>query len=84
MNEKLVNEFFMGEGINSYNLFGAHIVDKGVEFVIYAPNARSVRLAGDFNCWSNNTHFLKKDHRGIFYTYIEGLTQYSRYKYIIE
>lgn len=84
MNEKLVNEFFMGEGINSYNLFGAHMVDKGVEFVIYAPNARSVRLAGDFNCWSNNTHFLKKDHRGIFYTYIEGLTQYSRYKYIIE
>ena len=74
MNEKLVNEFFMGEGINSYNLFGAHIVDKGVEFVIYAPNARSVRLAGDFNCWSNNTHFLKKDHRGIFYTYIEGLS----------
>ena len=44
--------FRRGESADAYRLFGAHYVDWDTcRFTVWAPNARRVALAGDFNGW---------------------------------
>ncbi|HKL72837.1 MAG TPA: 1,4-alpha-glucan branching protein GlgB [Candidatus Onthovivens sp.] len=54
----------------------------GVIFRLYAPLASDVSVIGDFNNWDSSVHKLKKVHdSGIFEIFIEGLSNYSFYKY---
>ena len=43
-----------GEGRHErlYERLGAHCVDGGVRFAVWAPNARAVSVVGDWNFWS--------------------------------
>ena len=55
--------FHKGNTLEAYKVFGAHLETndhkKGVRFTVYAPNARSVQVVGDFNDWDGKTIIWK-------------------------
>ena len=40
--EKIIQQFFEGNTLEAYKLFGVHKAKKGYSFTVYAPNACSV------------------------------------------
>ncbi len=50
----MFDNFFKGKDYNAYNRLGCHPreEDGSWDFVVWAPNARSVSLVGDFNGWT--------------------------------
>ena len=42
-----------------YAKLGAHVVDGGVRFAVWAPNAQYVSVIGDFNDWDSAAHVLE-------------------------
>ena len=81
--------FKEGRHFRLYEKFGAHplrhLGQDGVIFTVWAPNARSVSVIGDFNQWDVARHPLKArdDESGIWEGYIPGLAQGCIYKYHI-
>ena len=82
--------FKEGNHFSLYQKLGAHVMEVdgvgGVQFGVWAPNARSVSVIGDFNGWNQETHPLhvREDGSGIWQGFIPGLTAGSLYKYHIE
>ena len=80
----------MGEGTHwqCYNKLGAQLrsidgVD-GVNFAVWAPNASSVSLVGDFNAWDGRRHPMRKHVPGGFWElFVPGLGEGTLYKYQI-
>ncbi len=82
--------FDQGKSLESYNVFGAHLNKDeqgnilGVEFCLYAPNAKSVSVVGEWNYFNKTKDPMKKiDSKGIWYLYLEGNFEWKRYKYFI-
>ncbi len=79
--------FNRGEDFMSYNFLGAHPFtndegESGFTFRVWAPNAISVSVIGDFNDWDPTAAFMvKKGATGIWETQIVGAKQWDRYKY---
>lgn len=80
--------FNMGENCYAYRLLGAHRERsggaEGWRFAVYAPRAKSVAVAGDFNGWScdaNPMHLLGST--GVWECFIPGLSRGSLYKFAI-
>jgi 1,4-alpha-glucan branching enzyme len=50
-----------GEGRHEriYERLGAHVVDDGVSFAVWAPNARGVAVVGDWNGWDGRVDRLE-------------------------
>ena len=73
--------FSDGDAVRAYNLLGAHLVNwdgrDGVVFRVWAPNALSVSVVGNFNNWNQNSDFMHKVDSGIWELFIEGVTQFS-------
>lgn len=84
MDLSTLDSFYDGYGMKSYEFFGAHLLSNGVMFRLYAPNAKSVRLAGDFNNWDIQKTFMNRNPLGYWELFIADLKEYARYKYIIE
>ncbi len=82
--------FKEGSHYRLYEKMGSHpmtIEDtKGTHFAVWAPNARSVSVVGDFNEWNISSHPLKvrEDGSGIWEGFIPSLDQGTVYKYHIE
>lgn len=78
--------FNTGEHIRSYEFMGAHVIEfegkKGVQFTVWAPNAQSVFVAGDFNEWGYGEMFPQGS-TGIWTAFIEGIGENVIYKYRI-
>jgi 1,4-alpha-glucan branching enzyme len=77
---------------NHFRLFeklGSHPMEvdrtQGTYFAVWAPNARSVSVIGDFNGWNPNAHALavRQDDSGIWEGFIPGVRQGCLYKYHI-
>lgn len=51
----------------AHEMLGAHPTDDGFRFVVWAPHADSVHVAGDFNGWDEAAHLLKKDSATAFW-----------------
>lgn len=71
-----------------YNIFGAHKKVEnsiaGVRFTVYAPNAKSVSVVGNFNNWSITSNFLEKTNiDGVWSVFIPNLIEGESYKYYI-
>ena len=51
-----------GEGRHEriYERLGAHMLDQGVSFAVWAPNARAVSVIGDWNHWDRSQHPLRR------------------------
>jgi 1,4-alpha-glucan branching enzyme len=56
----------------------------GTAFAVWAPNARSVRVAGDFNHWDGIAHPMRiMGGSGIWELFVPGVEPGARYKYQI-
>ena len=80
--------FAQGSHYEIYKKLGAHPCKKdgkqGTYFAVWAPNARSVSLVGNFNNWDTNaTPMIKRDNGGIYEVFMEGLGEGELYKYFI-
>ena len=83
--------FLFNEGTHYqlYKHLGAHPIAKngknGFHFAVWAPNAKSVSVIGDFNDWKSNDHKLQQLHSGsgIWEGFIPNLKNGDKYKYHI-
>jgi 1,4-alpha-glucan branching enzyme len=71
-----------------WRVLGAHVREisqsTGTAFAVWAPNARGVRVAGDFNYWDGTTHPMRSlGGSGVWELFIPGVTDGTRYKYSI-
>ncbi|MCR4719471.1 MAG: 1,4-alpha-glucan branching protein GlgB [Firmicutes bacterium] len=83
-----IDEFQMylyNEGTNfqSYQMLGPHRIDNGWRFAVWAPNAQSVCLTGDFDCWQGTKPLEKITTTGIWYGFFEDIKEGMLYKYAI-
>ena len=84
-----LDQFLQGESAHAYEFFGSHFVNwdnrDGVVFRVWAPNALSVSVVGDFNNWDNNANYMYKiSDSGVWELFIEGVQEYACYKYCVE
>lgn len=79
--------FNSGEHIRCYEFMGAHIMElygeKGVQFTVWAPHAKWVWLAGNFNDWGYHD-MTPMGTTGIWTTFIKGMEEGVIYKYRIQ
>jgi 1,4-alpha-glucan branching enzyme len=81
----------LGEGTHwrSYERLGAHLrtVDgvSGVNFAVWAPNAESIAVVGDFNAWDRRNHTMRKHiPSGVWELFIPGIGEGRQYKYAVK
>ena len=53
-------------------------------FLVWAPNARSVSVVGDFNGWHWDDHFMERVPGGCWVAFVPGVWHGARYKYAVE
>lgn len=78
-----------GENFKSYQFLGAHIRQRdhviGVEFTVWAPNAKKVSVVGDFNNWQVGIHeMVPVEATGMHHLFVPKLKEGALYKYAIE
>jgi 1,4-alpha-glucan branching enzyme len=71
-----------------YERLGAHVREidgvTGTAFAVWAPNARSVSVVGDFNSWDGRLHPMRSlGSSGIWELFIPGVGDGQKYKYEI-
>ncbi|MBQ8396114.1 MAG: 1,4-alpha-glucan branching protein GlgB [Oscillospiraceae bacterium] len=77
--------FLEGRNYDCFDLFGAHTLDDGnTAFRVWAPNARSVSVVGDFNDWNENANRCERIEGGIWQCIVGGLKEFDVYKYRVE
>ena len=77
-----------GKHWNSYQKLGAQLrsIDgvEGVNFAVWAPNATSVSVIGDFNAWDPRRHAMRKHiPSGVWELFVPGLGEGTIYKYSV-
>ena len=69
--------FHQGTNYCSYEFLGSHfgVVQgkSGAFFRVFAPNAQSVSVVGDFNGWKPLNEMVKINPSGIWEIFIEGV-----------
>jgi 1,4-alpha-glucan branching enzyme len=85
----------IGEGRHEelWRVLGAHVRDlgedglgkiTGTSFAVWAPNARGVRVIGDFNHWDGQGHPMRSlGGSGVWELFVPGVGEGTRYKYDI-
>jgi 1,4-alpha-glucan branching enzyme len=79
--------YLHAEGTNyeSYEMLGAHAMEiegvHGTRFAVWAPNAETVTLAGDFNQWDTRRHPMRLRDGGIWEIFLPGAGEGCAYKY---
>lgn len=82
--EKFLYYFRRGEEAHAYRYLGCHRAEEGFVFRVWAPCAKSVALAGDFNDWKTDDIYMKKIGGGIWEAECKNAKIYDNYKYAIE
>ncbi len=72
----------------AYQKLGAHLCtqdgQEGTHFAVWAPNAKSVHVIGDFNGWDNLANPLSmSEETGIWLGFVPGVKQGDNYKYYV-
>ncbi|MGA1084582.1 MAG: GlgB N-terminal domain-containing protein, partial [Vulcanococcus sp.] len=79
--------FAEGNHHHIWQRMGAHVVSRdgvaGVMFCLWAPNARSVSVLGNFNGWDGRHHPMQSRLGGCWELFIPGLKPGEIYKYEI-
>jgi 1,4-alpha-glucan branching enzyme len=69
----------------AYWTLGAHLTESegvaGVRFAVWAPNAGSVTVAGDFNQWDTRRHPMRRRDGGVWELFLPGLGEGAAYKF---
>ncbi len=81
------DHFLLGQGnlTQSWRKLGAHrrLVDgvQGVQFALWAPNARRVSVIGPFNGWDERVHPMHMYQGGVWELFIPNLPEGDYYKF---
>src|SRR5579863_4446708 len=81
--------FGQGKNYRIYEKMGAHIRTvngmTGVNFAVWAPNALTVSVIGDFNDWNRATTPMYRRHNdlGVWECFVPGLLAGALYKFAI-
>ena len=75
-----------GTHLRPYEVLGAHLRHvngvAGTAFAVWAPNARSVSVVGDFNAWNGTVDALHLRHEcGVWEGFVAGVRAGARYKF---
>ena len=77
--------FAEGNHHHIWERMGAHVTNRngvaGVMFCLWAPNARSVSVLGNFNSWDGRHHPMQSRLGGCWELFIPGLDPGTIYKY---
>jgi 1,4-alpha-glucan branching enzyme len=84
--EQDLHLFNEGTHYRAYRKLGAHWITldgrEGVSFAVWAPNAESVSVMGEFNGWDKARHPLERvAGSGIWQAFVPGLAPGAVYKY---
>src|SRR5690606_8882523 len=63
--------------------FGAVVLENGVHFRTWAPNASSVAVSGSFNDWSQDGDPLELEGDGVWAGFVKGAQQGDEYKFVL-
>ena len=67
-----------------WKALGANVREGGVAFAVWAPNARAVRVVGDFNGWNGLAHAMRvMGSSGVWELFIPGIGVGTKYKFEI-
>jgi 1,4-alpha-glucan branching enzyme len=84
--------YLIGEGRHEqlWQALGAHVRTfapgdiAGTAFAVWAPNARGVRVIGDFNFWDGRGHPMRSlGGAGVWELFVPGVGPGTRYKYSV-
>ncbi len=81
--------FREGKHFSLHEKLGAHVVEynntRGTFFAVWAPNAQSVAVIGNFNGWAKDANHLdrREDDSGLWEGFIPGVGKGEAYKYFI-
>ncbi|TMD17583.1 MAG: 1,4-alpha-glucan branching enzyme, partial [Chloroflexi bacterium] len=76
--------FNEGTHAHLYEKLGAHLSGEGATFAVWAPNADSVCVMGDFNGWNRTANQLQpREASGIWEGFIPGVKHGAMYKYLV-
>ena len=84
----------VGEGRHEqlWNVLGAHVREydgpmgpvRGTSFAVWAPNAKAIRIVGDFNRWDGVSHPMRSlGSTGVWELYVPDVAEGNRYKFEI-
>jgi len=83
-----IHLFAQGNHHRIYDKLGSHPTvsggTAGVNFAVWAPNARSVAVVGDFNQWRDRAHPMHCIGGGIWQSFVPEAEVGTRYKYAIQ
>jgi len=85
-----MDDYYSAEGthLRLFDKLGAHVLHHegadGVQFAVWAPNAKRVSVVGDFNAWDGRRHVMRhRTSSGMWEIFIPGLGPGTVYKYEI-
>ncbi len=80
--------FYEGKNYDAWRYFGAHSMEIDGEwmtvFRVWAPNAASISVVGDFNEWDRDMLPMKRTADAVWEARTKQLPQYTTYKFSIE
>jgi 1,4-alpha-glucan branching enzyme len=81
--------FHQGTNYEAHRILGCHQIKnkgaRGFRFVVWAPHASSVAVAGDFNTWSWDSHQLELlNETGLWAGFFTDIPEGSNYKYALK
>ncbi|MDR1816373.1 MAG: 1,4-alpha-glucan branching protein GlgB [Clostridiales Family XIII bacterium] len=79
-----VDAFYAGESAQAHAMFGCHFVKNTWRFCLWAPNARSVRVLGDWNDWDPEAAPEMARYKGLWVSLEPEAKAGDNYKYLIE
>jgi 1,4-alpha-glucan branching enzyme len=89
MDQHLINE---GRHEQLWDVLGAHVRTydtsagkvTGTSFAVWAPNARGIRVSGDFNFWDSRAHPMRQlGSSGVWELFVPEVANGTMYKYVI-
>jgi len=86
-----LDDYLIGEGRHQrlWEVLGAHVIDiktkKGVHFALWAPNASSVSLVGNFNGWNTDSHLMTlRGSTGVWEIFVPDIGEGETYKFALK
>ncbi|RLL41302.1 1,4-alpha-glucan branching protein GlgB [Oceanobacillus piezotolerans] len=88
ISEQDIYLFHQGTNYRSHQMLGCHSIEyqgvKGFRFAVWAPNAKEVFVAGDFNNWDGCMHALERiTNEGLWVGFFTDIAPNMPYKYRI-
>ena len=84
-----IDAFYAGNSSHAGSILGCRLVSGNIEgggvwrFSLWAPNAKSVSVVGDFNNWDITLHPMER-YRGLWVCFASEAQQGDNYKYRVE